>query len=165
MDLRRMEFTWVGKSFTPERSRVFSWNTSWIVSKVVHTVLFSVFLQLIQSIFSVWTSSRFILGDHSWLISLVSSFVHGVLVVWYGLECVWILLSCEIIVHSWLSNWENLVGLDNISKQIGVGLSFFCFFSSSSIRMKFLSKLSVLFLDLFSCSCCLHSKNVIVIFL
>ena len=53
MNLGRMELTSITKSFSSEWARVFSWNTTLIVSKMVNAVLLTIFLQLVKSVFSI----------------------------------------------------------------------------------------------------------------
>lgn len=53
MNLGRMELTSITKSFSSKRARVFSWNTTLIVSKMVNAVLLTIFLQLVKSVFSI----------------------------------------------------------------------------------------------------------------
>jgi hypothetical protein len=53
MDLRSVEFTGISKGFASYWTHVFLGDSSTIVAQMIDIVLFSVFLQLIQTIFFV----------------------------------------------------------------------------------------------------------------
>ena len=53
MNLGRVELASITKSLSSERARVLSRNTTLIVSKRVDTVLLTIFLQLVKSVFSI----------------------------------------------------------------------------------------------------------------
>lgn len=148
MNLGRMELTSITKSFSSERARVFSWNTTLIVSKMVNAVLLTIFLQLVKSVFSIWASNRLILGDHTSAISLISAVLHLILKFWHTLIQIRVLLARQIIWSTILSYWQNLIGFSNISEHIGVWLMLDSLFACANVRMILLSKASVLFLNL-----------------
>jgi len=53
MNLGRVELACITKSLSSERARVLSRNTTLIVSKMVDTVLLTIFLQLVKSVLSI----------------------------------------------------------------------------------------------------------------
>jgi hypothetical protein len=53
MNLGRVELASITKSLSSERARVLSRNTTLIVSKMVDTVLLTVFLQLVKSVLGI----------------------------------------------------------------------------------------------------------------
>ena len=53
MNLGRVELASITKSLSSERARVLSRNTTLIVSKMVDTVLLTIFLQLVKSVLSI----------------------------------------------------------------------------------------------------------------
>jgi len=53
MNLGRVELACITKSLSSERARVLSGDTTLIVSKMVDTVLLTIFLQLVKSVLSI----------------------------------------------------------------------------------------------------------------
>jgi hypothetical protein len=60
---------------------------------MVDAVLLTIFLQLVKSVLSIWTSNRLILGDHTSAISLISAAFHLILKFWHTLVQVRVFLA------------------------------------------------------------------------
>ncbi len=71
-----MEFPWVAHSSAPHGSSVLLGHSSLVVAQVVHTVLLSLLLQLLETLLGIGTPGCLLLGGHSALVSHVPPVLH-----------------------------------------------------------------------------------------
>jgi hypothetical protein len=79
MDLRRVELSSVAKGLSSDWTGILSWDSTTVVTKMVHTVLLTILLELIKAILSIRASNRLVLGNDTCTISLITAVLHLIL--------------------------------------------------------------------------------------
>ena len=130
---------------------------------MVHTVLLSVFLELIKAVLSIRATDRLNFGNHTTLISLVSAEIHISLEITHAFVLIRVLFAGEVVTGSGLGDGEDLISLGDISKHISIWLMLNSLVSSADIRVILLGEASVLFLNLLRGSCQRDIKDAIVV--
>lgn len=130
---------------------------------MIHTVLLSVFLELVKAVLSIRATDRFTLGNHTTLISLVSAEIHVSLEITHALVLIRVLFAREVVTGTGLGHREDLISLGNISEQISIRLMLNSLVSSADIRVILLCEASVLFLNLLGGSRQRYIKDAIVV--
>ena len=130
---------------------------------MIHTVLLSVFLELVKAVLSIRATDRLTLGNHTTLISLVSAEIHISLEITHALVLIRVLFAGEVITGTGLGDRENLISLGDISEQISIGLMLNSLVCSADIRVILLREASVLFLNLLWGGRQRHLEDAIVV--
>lgn len=115
---------------------------------MVHTVLLSVFLELVKAVLSIRATDRLTLGNHTTLISLISAEIHVSLEITHAFVLIRVLFAGEVITGTGLGDGEDLISLSDISKHISIGLMLNSLVGGADIRVILLREASVLFLNL-----------------
>ena len=115
---------------------------------MIHTVLLSVFLELVKTVLSIRATDRFTLGNHTTLISLVSAEIHVSLEITHAFVLIRVLFAGEVVTGSGLGDREDLISLGDISKHISIRLMLNSLVGGADIRVILLREASVLFLNL-----------------
>ncbi len=130
---------------------------------MIHTVLLSVFLELVKAVLSIRATDRLTLGNHTTLISLVSAEIHVRLEITHAFVLIRVLFAGEIVTRTGLGDGEDLISLSDISKHISIGLMFNSLVGGADIRVILLREASVLFLNLLGGSRQRDIKDAIVV--
>ena len=160
-----MELPRVTQRFTSNSTSTLLRDTTRVIAEVIHTVLLSVFLELIETIFCVRAPDCFVFWlNHAALVSLISAGVH--LILEFGLRPVqiWVLLPRNVVVGAGVSHRQYLIGFNDVSEKLWVRLVILVLVRSAHIRMILLCKLPILLFDLFWGRSWRNIQNCVVIF-
>ena len=130
---------------------------------MIHTVLLSVFLELVKAVLSIRATDRLTLGNHTTLISLVSTEIHISLEITHTLVLIRVLFAGEVVTGTGLGDGEDLICLGDISEHLSIGLMFNSLVGSADIRVILLGEASVLFLNLLWSSRQRYIEDAIVV--
>jgi hypothetical protein len=131
---------------------------------MIHTVLFSVFLEMVKAVLSIRAIDRLNFGNHTTLISLVSEEIHVSLEITHTFVLIRVLFAGEVVTGTGLGAGEDLISLSDISKHISIGLILNSLVGGAGIGLILLLEVSVLFLNLLGGGCQRDITDAIVVY-
>lgn len=144
-----VEFARLAQTFPSDSALVLLGVTSLIETQMVHIILCSLLLELVESLFSVGSpEGRWLLGQAR-LVPQLPPVLHVVLHLAHRLVSVRVLLATQIVRNPICTHRQYLIGLCYVSKLVYAGLMLVASADCPGIGMVLLDELPVSVLNLF----------------